>query len=568
MSHDHDIPTAERNLNLEPGERLARPFQRFASLSSSGGIVLLLMTAIAMIWANSDYADSYNEIFNETETRITVAHTGGHGSHDGGHGEASDHGAGHDDDDEGHSDGSENGEIEDESERTTEHVSEEVSEEMDELVADHAGDHAEGHGDEHSDEHGDESGGHGGHGWEPITEKPIWYNGHSTAMWINDLLMAVFFLVVGLEIKREILVGELASPKRAALPIFGALGGMIGPALIFVAFNYGKETIGGWGIPMATDIAFAVGILAMLGSRIPNSLKVFLTSLAIVDDLGALMVIAIFYTDNLDMAYLGYAGTVVAILMFMNVLRVRWITMYLVLGLPLWYFVYMSGVHATIAGVLLALTIPAHARVNAVNFVYSSRKAIEVFEDAHDDPETDVKESSIRRASVFAIMTNARHVLPPLHRIEFVLHPWAAFVIIPIFALANAGIPIHGGIAENLTDPAAIGIILGLFIGKPVGVFLFCLLACKLGIASLPRGVSWRHILGAGMLAGIGFTMAIFIANLAYADSASHLEHAKLAILVASAISAIAGAAILLTCKSKPEPEPEQVGPLVGHHED
>lgn len=540
MSDDHHIPTAKSELSPEPGERLARPFQRFASLSSSGGIVLLAMTAIAMIWANSDYADSYNEIFNETKTTIAVAHM------------PDDHGA-----DAHASDALEHGES---------HVEEHAEDHAEDVIGDDAGGHgAMDHDEEgHSDEvagHGDDS--HGGHGWKPLTEEPAWYQQHSTAMWINDLLMAIFFLVVGLEIKREILVGELASPKRAMLPIFGALGGMIGPAMIFVAFNWGKETIGGWGIPMATDIAFAVGILAMLGSRIPNSLKIFLTSLAIVDDLGALVVIAVFYTENLELAYLGYAGTIVALLMFMNVLRVRWITLYLVLGLPLWYFVYMSGVHATIAGVLLALTIPAHARVNAVNFVYSTRKALEVFENAHDDKETDVTESSVRRASVNAMITNARLVLPPLHRIEHVLHPWAAFVIIPIFALANAGIPIHGGVSENLKDPAAIGIILGLFIGKPLGIVLLCWLACSMKIASLPRGVSWRHVLGAGMLGGIGFTMAIFIANLAYANDTSHLEHAKLAILVASAISAIGGAIILLTCKSNPEPEPDTLGPLV-----
>ncbi|HCT46327.1 MAG TPA: Na+/H+ antiporter NhaA, partial [Phycisphaerales bacterium] len=480
MSDDHHIPTASHNLNPEPGERLARPFQRFASLSSSGGIVLLAMTAIAMIWANSDYADSYNEIFNETKTTIAVTHMPDGHAADAHGSEVVDHGQALVDD------------------RADDHV--------DELGDDHIGDDAGDHdGDGLVDEAGDhDDDSHGGHGWKPLTEEPAWYQQHSTAMWINDLLMAIFFLVVGLEIKREILVGELASPKRAALPIFGALGGMIGPALIFVGFNAGKETIGGWGIPMATDIAFAVGILAMLGSRIPNSLKVFLTSLAIVDDLGALVVIAVFYTENLELAYLGYAGTIVALLMFMNVLRVRWITLYLVLGLPLWYFVYMSGVHATIAGVLLAMTIPAHARVNAVNFVFSTRKALEVFENAGDDPDTNVTESSVRRASVNAIISNARLVLPPLHRIEHVLHPWAAFVIIPIFALANAGIPIHGGVGENLKDPAAIGIILGLFIGKPLGIILLCWLACTMKIASLPRGVSWRHLLGAGMLGGIG----------------------------------------------------------------
>jgi NhaA family Na+:H+ antiporter len=542
MSDHHKIPTASHELNPEPVERLARPFQRFAKLSSSGGIVLLLMTAIAMVWANVNF-ETYNEIFNETEVRVTVAHNPHHAPASGDHATTDGHAPEHADED---------------------HPEEEHASETHE-EADGHGEETGHDGDNHAGDPADTTSDHGDDGvadhnsWHPLPQEPHWWQGHSIAHWINDLLMAIFFLVVGLEIKREILVGELASPKRAALPIFGAIGGMVGPALIFVGFNLNKSTIGGWGVPMATDIAFAVGILAMLGSRIPNSLKVFLTSLAIVDDLGALLVIAIFYTENLELAYLGYAGTIVAVLMFLNVMRCRWITLYLVLGLPLWYCIYMSGVHATIAGVLLALTIPAHARVNAVNFVYSSRKALDVFQEAHDDPNHDVKQSSTRRAAVTALMNNSRLVMPPLHRIEHVLHPWAAFVIIPIFALANAGIPIHGGVTENLANPASLGIILGLFIGKPLGITIACFIAYKIGLASLPRGVSWKHITGAGFLGGIGFTMAIFIANLAF--SGSDLEHAKLAILVASGISAIAGAGLLMTCKSSPEPEPEGIGP-------
>ena len=378
MSDDHNIPTAKHGLNPEPSERLMRPFHRLSKLSSSGGIVLLLMTAIAMIWANSKYADSYFEIFNETETRITVAHNPKYAPAD---------------------------DYAKPTEYPNENAHAVVDENLDpdtQLPADSDTPAADSKTDHKADSEADHGEDHDSHGWTPLKEKPLWWQGHSTAAWINDLLMAVFFLVVGLEIKREILVGELASPKRAALPIFGAIGGMVGPALIFVFFNYGKETIGGWGIPMATDIAFAVGILAMLGKRIPKSLLVFLTSLAIVDDLGALVVIAVFYTENLEIAYMGYAAIVIAVLMFMNILRVRWITLYLVLGLPLWYFVYMSGVHATIAGVLLAMTIPAHARVNATNFVFSTRKALDVFASAHDDPDTDVTQSSERRAAVNA----------------------------------------------------------------------------------------------------------------------------------------------------------------------
>ncbi|PCI11049.1 Na+/H+ antiporter NhaA [bacterium] len=545
MSDDHHIPTAEHNLETEPGERLARPFTRFAKLSSSGGIVLLLMTAVAMIWANSQYADTYFEIFNQTETRITVFHNEAHGAPVADHGDAT---ASHETDTE-------------QAQDTAHAIIDEHADEHADAVIDDAT-HAVADAD-HADHANGEAETHDAHAWAPVEDPPYWYMGHSTAAWINDLLMAIFFLIVGLEIKREILVGELASPKRAALPIFGAIGGMIGPALIFAALNMGKSTISGWGIPMATDIAFAVGILAMLGSRIPRSLMIFLTSLAIVDDLGALMVIAVFYTDHLQMNYIGYTGIIIAILAVMNIMRVRWITLYLVMGIPLWYCVYMSGVHATIAGVLLALTIPAHARVNAVNFVFSTRKALEIFSEAHDDPDTCVTKSSERRAAVNAIMKNSRQVLPPLHRIEHVLHPWAAFVIIPVFALANAGIPIHGGVMENLANPASLGIIFGLFIGKPLGIGIMCFLAVKVGVASLPTGVSWRHIIGAATLGGIGFTMAIFIANLAFAKSPTDLEHAKLAILVASGISAIVGAGLLLTCKSGPEPEPETLGPLV-----
>jgi NhaA family Na+:H+ antiporter len=520
MSHSQHISTAEENLRVEPSERLARPFQRFARLSCSGGIVLLLMTVTALVWANSDYAETYETVFHDTLFEIIVEegpHGPGHAPDAGILGAASANAMGID---------------------------------FTPPAADQAGD---GRPD-----------GHALVTASPATERYI-FLGHGLSHWINDLLMSVFFLVVGLEIKREILVGELASVKRAALPIFAAIGGMLAPAAIFAAFNWGNsETIPGWGVPMATDIAFAIGVLAMLGKRVPNSLKVFLLSLAIVDDLGALIVIAVFYTAEPSFIYLGYAGVVIAALLTMNKLRVRWITPYLLLGLPLWYFIYMSGVHATIAGVLLAMTIPATARVNPVNFSYSTRRALELFEKADDNPESSISQSAVRQAAVYAMIKNAKFVLPPLHRMETVLHPWAAFLIIPVFALANAGIPVHGGIGESIKGSVSLGVIVGLCIGKPLGITLAAFIAVKLGVAALPKGVSWRHILGAGMLGGIGFTMAIFIANLAYADNAYNLEHAKLAILVASTISAIGGAAVLATCRAKPEPEPEQIGPAAG----
>lgn len=499
MSPDPSIFTAEHDLPPEPGERLVRPFLRFARLSSAGGLVMLAMTVLAMLWANSRFAGSYERLFHDTQLAVSVEH----------------------------------------------HPHIQPGDPTPEPTSQPAPDAT----------------GHTADGGVP-TPDPSFFIAHGLTHWINDLLMAVFFLVVGLEIKREVLVGELASPRRAALPIFAALGGMIGPALIFTAFNRGDAgAMPGWGVPMATDIAFAVGVMAMLGKRVPNPLKVFLLSLAIVDDLGALIVIAVFYTDSPDFAFLGYAGGLVALLMVMNVLRVRWITLYLLLGLPLWYFVYRSGVHATISGVLLAMTIPAHARVNARAFSDSSRHALDIFESAGDDPDADITTSNTRRAAAYAMITNARQVLPPLHRIETVIHPWAAFFIIPVFALANAGIPLSDGIGQAVSGSVSLGVIAGLVIGKPLGIMLAALIAVKIGLAVLPRGVSWRHMLGAACLGGIGFTMAIFIANLAYENNPVNLEHAKLAILIGSALSAVLGAGVILTCKPRPGPEPDPLGP-------
>ncbi len=522
MSHTHHIPAANEGLRTEPGERLARPFVRFAQLSCSGGLVLLAMTILAMVWANSRYAPLYDKVFHTTQFEIIVQGERANGEHAPPNG-----------------DGRMGGPI--------------VS----------AGDGAlnglvvEPHAEQPPRPHD------GAHHAPTAPEGSYLFLGHGLTHWINDLLMAVFFLVVGLEIKREIVAGELASPKKAALPIFAALGGMIAPALIFAGVNWGDSAaMPGWGVPMATDIAFAMGVMAMLGNRVPTSLKVFLLSLAIVDDLGALVVIAIFYTDNPDLVYLAYALGIVGVLMTMNLLRVRWAIPYLLLGLPLWYMVYLSGVHATIAGVMLAMTIPAHSRVDPVRFSYSTRRALEIFENAGDD--SDIKRNAVRQAAVYAMMKNARFVMPPLHRMETTLHPWAAFLIIPVFALANAGIPLQGGLGEAVSGRVALGVIAGLVIGKPLGITLASFIAVKSGIAALPTGVTWRHILGAGMLGGIGFTMAIFIANLAYKNDPANLEHAKIAILMASCLSAMLGALMLATCKPKPEPEPELIGPEIG----
>lgn len=534
MSHSHHIATANENLRAEPGERLARPFIRFAQLSCSGGLVLLAMTILAMVWANSRYAPVYDEVFHTTYFEIII---------EGEHTEQAAHEDTHTPHDDAHPSDDGIAPIGDAIVSASDDPLAGITFHEPEAQADpaHAADH---------------------HG-PTAPEGSYLFLGHGLTHWINDLLMAVFFLVVGLEIKREIVAGELASPKKAALPIFAAIGGMIAPALIFAGVNHADPAaLPGWGVPMATDIAFAMGVMAMLGKRVPTSLKVFLLSLAIVDDLGALVVIALFYTADPKMVYLAYAFGVVGVLMMLNVLKVRWVIPYLLLGLPLWYLVYMSGVHATIAGVLLAMTIPAHSRVDPVHFSYSTRRALEIFENADDG--NDIKRNAVRQAAVYAMIKNARFVLPPLHRMETSLHPWAAYLIIPVFALANAGIPLHGGLGEAVSGKVAMGVVAGLVIGKPLGIMLASLIAVKLRVAALPTGVTWRHIAGAGMLGGIGFTMAIFIANLAYKTDPSNLEHAKIAILMASCLSAMLGALTLATCKSTPEPEPELLGPEVG----
>lgn len=403
-----------------------------------------------------------------------------------------------------------------------------------------------------------------------VTALLLQHHGHMTLdLFINDFLMAIFFLLVGLEIKREIVVGELSNVRKAALPIVAAIGGMVGPALIYVGVQVGKSmytgvpptAMHGWGVPMATDIAFALGILALLGNRVPNSLRIFLTSLAIADDLGALLVIALFYTSELHLEYLGFAAVVVGGLTLLNVFGFKKATWFLVPGLVLWFFFFLSGVHATIAGVVLAATIPVNPRVDGRRYLKYTRAALEAFE-RNAGPDTDIKTNSAQRAAVMAVNENGKLMLPLLHRMEHGLHPWVAFLIIPIFALANAGLPVEDGIAQSVANNVGIGIIAGLCLGKPIGILVACLIAVKLRIADLPAGVTWRHVIGAGCLGGIGFTMAIFIANLAF-DDMTTLNHAKLGILVASTISAIAGLGILLSCPKHSEPEHHEAGPTV-----
>ena len=332
-------------------------------------------------------------------------------------------------------------------------------------------------------------------------------------LWINDGLMALFFLLVGLEIKREALDGELASPRKAALPIAAAIGGMAVPATLYVLAS-GPEVASGWGIPMATDIAFALGILLLLGSRAPLALKVFLTAVAIVDDLGAVMVIALFYTAELNTTALTWSGILLLLAFFANRGGVRALGFYWVLGAFLWFAVLKSGIHATIAGVALALMVPM------------DRTTQDDDGDHHDAEHDD-------------------HHHSPLHRLEHGLHPWIAFVVMPVFAFANAGVTIGGGESSPLGGQVILGIVLGLVVGKPIGVMAMSWIAVKLGFAELPAGVTWKQMFGISALCGVGFTMSLFIGGLAF-DDVALLDSAKMGILLASGIAAIIGTIALL----------------------
>lgn len=367
--------------------------------------------------------------------------------------------------------------------------------------------------------------------------------------WIDEALMALFFLLVGLEIKREILIGELRSPRRAALPIIGAIGGMVAPAAIFAVIagpSMGEhEALGrGWGVPMATDIAFALGAIALLGRRLPGSLRVFLGTLAIVDDIGALLVIAIFYTERIEFGPLGLAGGVLVLLLVAGRLGVRHPFIYLLAGGLLVYLFSQAGVHATIAGVLLAFTIPATGRVDATSYQEATGSAVEVFEDETPKATGAIRLTETQVEALQAIRENTRLVQPPLIRVEHALQPWIVFGVVPLFALANAGVPVSGSMEPGgMAAAAATGV--ALLVGKPLGIFVACYIGVRAKLATLPTGVSWLHIAGAGLLGGIGFTMAIFIANLAYAGSPALLESAKLGVMASSLLALVLGLATL-----------------------
>ena len=439
----------EKELNRTTIERLTNPIQNFLHQQASGGILLIIATVIALVWANSPFADSYHHLWH-TYLSINVG------------------------------------------------------------------------------------------------DLALNYSLHH---WINDGLMVIFFFVVGLEIKRELLVGELSSAKKAALPIAAALGGMIFPAIIYSMFNLGSESASGWGIPMATDIAFVVGILALLGKRVPLALKIFILALAIVDDLGAVLVIAIFYTSEISLASLMIGGGLIILLIIMNKIGVRSLLVYTFVGIALWLAFLKSGVHATVAGVLLAFTIPVASRINTQKFKNETENLITEFDNAGEHGE-DVLTNSQRLEIIDKIENNCEKILTPLQRFEHGLHPWVSFFIMPVFALANAGVTIGSGLSSALTHPVSIGIVLGLFAGKQIGIFSFSYLAVKLKLASEPEGVSWKKIYAASVLAGIGFTMSLFIANLAF-NSPELLNISKVGILAGSLLSGIVGFIILKSALSK-----------------
>jgi Na+:H+ antiporter, NhaA family len=369
--------------------------------------------------------------------------------------------------------------------------------------------------------------------------------------WVNDALMALFFLLVGLELKREILVGELSSLKDAALPIIAAAGGMLIPALIYIGFNSSGVSANGWGIPTATDIAFAIGILVLLGDKAPRNLIIFLTALAIADDLGAVLVIALFYTNSLNFVALGGAALTFGLLMLLNRGGIRSAIPYWLVGLVLWYLVLLSGIHATLAGILLALTIPAKPAHTPADF---DRSLHVLHEDFREQTSTDSSGplSNPRMAMVAAKVERAAVLVQsPLRHIEHALSPWVTFLIIPLFALANAAVDFRQmDLLASLREPITLGVMLGLVFGKFIGISLFSWLAVKTGLGRLPIGVSWRHILGAAWLGGIGFTMSLFIGQLAFDDPAL-VEEAKVGILFASLFAAGIGVLWLVIAARK-----------------
>lgn len=357
-------------------------------------------------------------------------------------------------------------------------------------------------------------------------------------VWINDGLMALFFFVIGLELKREFIAGELSTVRKASLPMMAALGGMLVPAVIYISINYDQPSSNGWGIPMATDIAFALALLSLAGKNIPTSVKVFLSALAVADDLGAVLVIAVFYTSKIVFLPLLVAGILLCLLWLGNILGVRSTLFYLIIGLAIWVGFLLSGVHATIAGVLVAFMIPARTKINEDEYISSMEKHTDEFRRAA--PQAGSLTTSEQHRTIESIKNVSLDAETPLQKIEYMLHPWVAFVIMPLFALANAGMVIGKDFFSSLMNPVSIGVSAGLVAGKFVGVLFFTWLMVKLKLAKLPEQATWRHITGVALLAGVGFTMSLFITGLAFND-AEMIDQSKYGILLASVISGVGG---------------------------
>ena len=388
--------------------------------------------------------------------------------------------------------------------------------------------------------------------WAPLYTRfweiqfAIGSGGHSLSLtlhqWINDGLMALFFLLVGLEIKRELVAGELSSPRKAALPIAAAIGGMIVPALLYWSLNTSGPGAAGWGIPMATDIAFALGALALIAPKAPVGLKVFLTALAIVDDMGAVLVIAIFYSNAIAWGALGAAALIVVFLIGLNLTGITKLWPYIIAGVALWFFVHESGIHATIAGVALAMTIPTNTRINAAEFSGEARGLLDRF-DRKETGDLLVLTSKGQQETLFSLERASEAATAPILRLEHGLHHFSAFVVMPLFAFANAGVQIGGPIVHT---GVALGVLAGLVIGKPLGITAAAFLAVKTGLAKLPEEMGWGELHGAAWLAGIGFTMSLFIAMLAF-QNPEFVDTAKVAILGGSLLAGAVAAVVLKT---------------------
>jgi NhaA family Na+:H+ antiporter len=385
----------------------------------------------------------------------------------------------------------------------------------------------------------------------------------SLHVWINDGLMALFFFYIGLEIKREIMVGELSDAGKVVLPISAALGGMLLPAFIYITLLWNEAALHGWGIPMATDIAFSLGILMLLGDRVPNSLKIFLTAFAIVDDLGAVLIIAIFYSQDIQVSMLMLAGAAYIVMWIFNFLNFRKPISFILPALVMWYFVLMSGVHPTVAGILAALAIPASNKLRVNKFVDQSKQALNNFLDANIISLRDFLTPS-QLESIDELQTNVKMVAPPLQRMEYALDDYVAFLIMPLFALSNAGVMIQGGDSGGIFSGLTIAILLSMIAGKVIGISLFSWLAVKARLAVLPNGMNFLSLIGIAFLGGVGFTMSLFIANLAFQDE-ELLSQAKIGILAASFLAGLIGFLVLKLSLKKSEEQDAEVLALTDH---